>query len=89
MRHVAAPELPCARRRELAPRDVWQHPSCLEPVLGSWGHGTRGGTRTAPSQEALAGAKGGVAAPELFMAGGIIRCHGHVGACERTSYPSS
>jgi ribosomal protein L35AE/L33A len=31
----------------------------------------------------------GVAAPELPMSGGITRCHGHVGACEHTSYPLS
>jgi hypothetical protein len=47
MGHVAAPELSCARRRELAPQDTWQHPSCPKPELGSWGHGTRGGTRAA------------------------------------------
>jgi hypothetical protein len=32
---------------------------------------------------------GGVAAPELPVPGGIIRCPGHVGVCERTSCPSS
>jgi hypothetical protein len=87
--HVAALELPCARRRELAPRDAWQHLSCPEPGLRSWGHGTHGGTRAAPSQEAGAGATGGVAAPELPVSGGITRCHEHVGACERMSCPSS
>jgi hypothetical protein len=35
--------------------------------LRSWGHGTHGGTRATPSQEARAGATGGVAVPELFV----------------------
>jgi hypothetical protein len=43
-RHMVAMELPCTRRRELAPRDVWQHRNCPEPRLRSWGHGTRDGT---------------------------------------------
>jgi hypothetical protein len=71
------------------PRDAWQHLSCPERGLESWGHGTGVGTRAAPSQEAGAGTTGGVAAPELPVPGGITRCHGHVGVCERTSYPSS
>jgi ribosomal protein L35AE/L33A len=87
--HVTALELPCARRRELAPWDAWQHPSCLEPGLGSWGHGSRADTQATLIQEAGAGATRGVAAPELPMSGGITRCHGHVGACERKSCPSS
>jgi hypothetical protein len=33
--HMAVLELPYARRRELVPRDAWQHPSCPEPRL--WG----------------------------------------------------
>jgi hypothetical protein len=59
---MAAPELPCATRRELAPQDVWQHLSYPEPGLRSWGHETRGGTRAILSQEAGAGATGGVSA---------------------------
>jgi hypothetical protein len=69
------------------------------PGGGSWHHGTHGSTRVAlsresdtwrhPSQEAGAGTTVGVAAPELPVPGGITRCHGHVGACERTSCPSS
>jgi hypothetical protein len=89
MGHMAAIKLPCAKRRELEPQDAWQHPSCPEPRLGSWGHGTRGGTRDASSHEAGAGATGGVAAPKLPVTGGITQCHGHVGACEHTSCPSS
>jgi hypothetical protein len=58
-------ELPCARRWEIAPWNAWQHPSYLEPGLRSWGHGTHGGTQAAPSQEAGAGATGGVVALEL------------------------
>jgi hypothetical protein len=57
--------------------------------LRSWGHGTRGGTRAAMSQKARADATGGVAAPELPVPGGVTRCHGHVGVCERTSCHSS
>jgi malate synthase len=45
--------------------------------------------RAALSQEARAGATGSVVAPELPVSGGITQCHGHVGACERTSCPSS
>jgi hypothetical protein len=89
MGHVAALELPCARRRELAPGDAWQHPSSPKPGLESWGHGTHDGTRATLSQEAGVGATGSVEAPELPMPGGITLCHGHVGACERTSYSSS
>jgi hypothetical protein len=44
MGHVAALELPHARRQELVPRDACQHPSCPEPRLGSWGHETCGST---------------------------------------------
>jgi hypothetical protein len=86
---VTALKLPCGRRRELTPQDAWQHPSCPEPGLESWGHGTRGDTRAALSQEAGASTTGGVVAPELPVPGGITRRHGHVGACERTSYPLS
>jgi hypothetical protein len=57
--------------------------------LRSWGHGTRGGTRAAMSQEVRADSTGGVAAPELPVPGGVTRCHGHVGVCERTSCHSS
>jgi hypothetical protein len=64
-------ELHYARRRELAPRDAWQHLSSPVPRLGSWGHGTRGGTRAAPSQEAGASVTEVVAAPELPMPGGV------------------
>jgi hypothetical protein len=75
------------------------------PGGGSWCHGTRGSTRAALSrdsgagatghvaaalsQEAGTGATGGVAALELPVPLGITRCHGHVGACEGTSCPSS
>jgi hypothetical protein len=89
MGHVAALELPCARRQELASRDAWQHPSCPKLGLGSWGHGTSGGTRAGLSQEMGAGTMGGVAAHELPMPGGITRCYGHVDACECMSCPSS
>jgi hypothetical protein len=68
---VVASELLYARRQELVPQDVWQHPTCPEPGLGSGGHETRDGTRAAPSQEAGAGTTGGVAAPELPVLGGI------------------
>jgi hypothetical protein len=77
------------QRRELTPWHAWQHPSCPEPGLRSWAHGTHGGTQAALSQEARAGAPGGVAAHELPVSGGITRCHGHVGVCEHTSCPSS
>jgi hypothetical protein len=59
-----------------------------EPGLRSWGHGASDSTRAAPSQEARASATGGVAAPELSVPGDITRCHGHMGVCERTSFPS-
>jgi hypothetical protein len=88
-RLMATPELPYARRHELVPWAVWHHPICLEPGLRSWGHGTHGGTWAILSQEAGAGGTRGVAALELPVPGGITRCHGHVGACECTSYPSS
>jgi hypothetical protein len=87
--HVVAPELLHARRWELALRVTWQHPSCPEPGLESRGCRTLGGTRAALSQEVGAGSTGGVAAPELPMLGGITRCHGHVGTCDRMSCPSS
>jgi hypothetical protein len=89
MGHVVAPKLPCARRWELVPREPWQLPSFTEPGLKSWGHGTRGDTQAASSQEVGAGTTEGVVAPELPMPGGITRCHGHVSACERTSCPLS
>jgi hypothetical protein len=68
---MAAPELPRARRQELTSRDAWQHPSCPEPGLESWGHATCDGTRAAPIQEAGAGATGGVMALELPVPDGI------------------
>jgi hypothetical protein len=86
---MAAPDPSYVRRRELAPQDAWQHPSCPEPGLRSWGHETHGGTRAVPSQEAGAGAMGGVAALELPVSDGITWCHGHVDTCERTSCPLS
>jgi hypothetical protein len=63
---MVALELPCARRQELVPRDAWQHPSCPDSGLGSWGHGTRGGSEVTLSQEAVLGATGHMTAPELL-----------------------
>jgi hypothetical protein len=44
MGHVAAPELPCARRRDLEPRG---HVAALGPGGKSWSHEARGSSKAA------------------------------------------
>jgi hypothetical protein len=72
MGHVVAPKLSYARTRELAPRDVWQHPNSLSGDSGAGATRHMVAPLAALSQEAGADATGGVAAPELPVPGGII-----------------
>jgi hypothetical protein len=67
--HVAAPELPRVRQRELGPRDTWRPQSCPGLGSGSWVRRTRGGPGAAPGRAAGAEAAGHVVAPELPRGG--------------------